>query len=125
MGGMELGIVITIVSVVASLVVFVGMALLMWKIFGGLMKQSQERQRLLMQGHPANGRILQLLDTGMMVNNSPQVRIILEVQPPGRPPYQAECTMIVSYLAIPRVQPGCFVPVKFDPMNPARIAIAI
>jgi hypothetical protein len=122
---MELGIIITIVSIGFSLVVFAGMAFLMWKIFGGLMKQSQERQQLLMTGIPANGRILQLLDTGMMVNNNPQVRIVVQVEPPGRPPYPAECTMVISHLAIPRVQPGMMVAVKFDPVNPARIAIAI
>ena len=122
---MELGIVITVVSVLFSLVVFAGVAFLMWKIFGGLMKASQERQQLLMTGVPANGRILQLMDTGMFVNNNPQVRIVVEVQPPGGAPYQAQCTMVLSYLAIPRVQPGCQVPVRYDPTNPMRIALAI
>jgi hypothetical protein len=122
---MEMSIIITVVSIGFSLVVFAGMGFVMWKIFGGLMKASQERNQLLMTGIPASGRILQLMDTGMLVNNNPQVRIVVQVEPPGRAPYPAEVTMVISQLAIPRVQPGCVVPVKFDPVNPARIAIAI
>jgi len=123
--GAGLGIVITLVSILFSLVVFGGVAFVMWKVFGGLMKQSQERQALLATGMPAMGRVIQLVDTGMLVNNNPQVRIVVEVQMPGRPPYPADTTMIVSMLAIPRVQPGCMVQLRVDPMNPARIAILI
>lgn len=123
--GAGLGIVITLVSVVFTLVVMGGVAFVMWKVFGGLMKQSQERSQLLATGLPAMGRVLQLMDTGMLVNNNPQVRIVVEVQMPGRPPYQADTTMIVSMLAVPRVQPGCVVNLKVDPMNPTRIALMI
>lgn len=123
--GAGLGIIITVVSLLFTLVVFAGVGFVMWKVFGGLMKQSQERQALLATGMPAMGRVLQLADTGMLVNNNPQVRIVVEVQMPGRPPYQADTTMVVSMLAVPRVQPGCMVNLRVDPMNPSRIAILI
>lgn len=123
--GAGLGIIITVVSILFTLVVMAGVAFVMWKVFGGLMKQSQERQRLLSTGIPAMGRVLQLADTGMLVNNNPQVRIMVEVQMPGRPPYQAETTMIVSMLAIPRVQPGAMVNLRVDQMNPQNVAILV
>lgn len=123
--GAGLGIIITVVSILFSLVVMAGVGFVMWKVFGGLMKQSQERQALLATGMPATGRVMQLMDTGMLVNNNPQVRLIVEVQMPGRPPYQADTTMIVSMLAIPRVQPGCTVNLRVDPMNPTRVAVLI
>ncbi len=123
--GAGLGIIITVVSILFSLVVMAGVGFIMWKVFGGLMKQSQERQRLIATGIPAMGRVLQLADTGMLVNNNPQVRISVEVQMPGRPPYPADVTMIVSMLAVPRVQPGCMVNLRVDPMNPANVAILI
>ncbi|MBI3200473.1 MAG: hypothetical protein IT377_21645 [Polyangiaceae bacterium] len=123
--GAGLGIIITVVSILFTLVVMAGVGFVMWKVFGGLMKQSQERSRILTTGIPATGRVLQLMDTGMLVNNQPQVRIIVEVQMPGRPPYQADTTMILSMLAVPRVQPGCMVHMKVDPMNPANVALMI
>jgi hypothetical protein len=121
----DIGIIITLVSVLFGLAITAVTGFIMWKVFSGVMKGAQQQQQLLAMGHPANGRILQLLDTGTWINNNPQVRIIVEVHPPGRAPYQAECTMVVSQLAIPRVQPGSAVHVRFDPMNPARIALAV
>lgn len=123
--GAGIGIIVTVVSLLFTLVVMAGVGFVMWKVFGGLMKQSQERQRLLTTGMPAGGRVLQLMDTGMLVNNNPQVRIIVEVQMPGRPPYQADTTMVLSMLAVPRVQPGCMVNLRVDPMNPANVAILV
>ncbi|HVY46110.1 MAG TPA: DUF3592 domain-containing protein [Minicystis sp.] len=90
-----------------------------------LMRRSAERSRLMQIGEQAQAKILGLSDTGVKINNSPQIALQLEVYPKTRPPYQAQCVAIVSYLAIPRVQPGMMVPVRFDPADPSKIAVEV
>jgi hypothetical protein len=88
-----------------------------------LLRRSAENSRLLQTGEPAQARILGLQDTGVKINDNPQLRLVVEVHPMSRPPFQAEVIAVVSFLAIPRIQPGCMVQVKFDPMNPAKVAL--
>jgi hypothetical protein len=110
---------------------------IMWKTFlpmisnanrliGQLADQSTERNQLLAQGAPGSARVISLEGTGTLVNNAPQVVIGLEVHPSaGGAPFLARCVSLVSQLQIPQVQPGCMVPVRFDPSNVSRIALAI
>jgi hypothetical protein len=93
------------------------------KVLGPIWERQAQAQRLLTSGYPAQARILQLKDTGLKVNDNPQVTIVLEVHAQGRAPWHAQVTTIVSMLAIPRVQPGMMVAVRFDPMNPMQVAI--
>jgi hypothetical protein len=120
--------IITIVIVLVSVVFGLGITgVTLWfvyvKVLGPMMKGQQLQQQLLTTGQRAQGRILQVAQTGTYVNNQPQVQIVLEVAPPGRPPYQAQMVTILSMLAIPRVQPGAIVAVRYNPANPAEVAI--
>lgn len=96
------------------------------KLIGELGQQSADHNQLMATGAPASARVLSLEGTGTLINNAPQVVLGLEVHPSsGGSPFMARCTSIVSQLKIPQVQPGCMVPVRFDPMNPQRIALAM
>jgi len=88
-----------------------------------LIRRSAQRQRLLATGEQAQAKILGLADTGVKINNNPQLQIQLEVYPQTRPPFQTQCITTVSFLAIPRIQPGMMVMVRFDPANPAAVAL--
>jgi hypothetical protein len=97
-----------------------------------ILRRSAERSRLLKTGEQAQAKVLGLADTGVKINDNPQVQIMLEVHPnapgegyrgPQRQPYQAQCVMTVSFLAIPRIQPGMMVPVRFDPADPSKVTI--
>ena len=82
------------------------------------------RRKLLETGEPAEATILQVTDTRVTMNEIyPVVKVLLEVRPQGRPPYQAETTMLINRMDIPQVQPGLVVPVKIDPRSPKRVAI--
>ena len=61
--------------------------------------------------------------TGLTVNDSPQVGILLQVEPPGRQPYQAQIDPIVPIIHLPRIQPGLRVPVKIDRMQPLSVVL--
>ena len=74
-------------------------------------------------GITAPARVLQVRDTGVSINDNPQVGLTVEVTPPGRAPFQAEVKTIVSRLNAALVQPGLDVQVVYDPQNPKRIQV--
>ena len=126
-----------IFTLVITLVSLAFTGFIMWKtvfpmlnqasrLMGQLGDQASERNRLLAQGVPGSARVLSLEGTGTIVNNAPQVVLGLEVHPAaGAAPFLVRCISLVSQLQIPQVQPGCMVPVRFDPTNPQRVALAI
>jgi type II secretory pathway pseudopilin PulG len=94
-------------------------------VFIPLMRQSAQRRQLLATGVRARGRILSTQETGLRVNNQPQVKFTLEVQPDGKPAYQAECKMVISLLYAPQIQHGMTVSVRYDAQDPTKVAIEL
>ncbi|MBX7082784.1 MAG: DUF3592 domain-containing protein [Nannocystaceae bacterium] len=90
-----------------------------------LLRGSAERSRILSRGLPGQASIVNIWETGVRVNDSPQVGFQLHVYPQGGQPYAAQTTMIVSQLAIPRIQPGSTVQVMIDPADPSKVAIVL
>ena len=90
-----------------------------------LLKGSAERSRILAQGIPASATILQIWETGVRINDCPQVGFQIQVMPPSGVPYVTQTTAVVSQLVIPRIQPGAVVPAKFDPANPNNVALEL
>ena len=62
-------------------------------------------------------------DTGVTVNENPQVEFVLDVTLPDREPYKASLTQVVSRLAIAGFQPGATVPVRVSPDDPQVLMI--
>ncbi|MFZ0548345.1 MAG: DUF3592 domain-containing protein [Candidatus Promineifilaceae bacterium] len=81
-------------------------------------------EKLLKEGVAANATILKIWDTGVTLNDNPQVGMLLEVQPIGSEPFRVEMKSIISRIALPQVQPGHVVPVRYDPANPSNVALA-
>jgi len=82
-----------------------------------------EACEILAIGRPATGTITRLIDTGTTINNDPVVEFVVRVVPEGGNAYEAHAKALVSRLDVPAIQPGRVVPVKYDPANPARIAL--
>ena len=78
---------------------------------------------ILAIGRPATGTILRLIDTGTTINDDPVVEFVVRVVPAEGDPWEAHTKGLVSRLDVPAIQPGRIVPVKYDPKNPARIAL--
>ena len=76
-------------------------------------------------GLPATATVLQIWETGVRVNDNPVVGFLLEVNAEGLEPYQAETKALISILAIPQIQPGAVLKVKYDPRDPQRVALDI
>ncbi|AUX22678.1 uncharacterized protein SOCEGT47_031840 [Sorangium cellulosum] len=97
------------------------------KALAPLHAQQQEQRQLLQMGVSCAARVLHYQETGMKVSQGAQdayrLKLFLEVMPPGMPPYQVETVSLVSVMAVPRIQPGCIVTVRYDPANPRRVAL--
>jgi hypothetical protein len=79
--------------------------------------------RLRTIGSPTQARVLDIADTGALVNFNPVVRLRLEVIPPmGGTNYVTEIQTAVSKIAVPRV--GDILGVFVDPANPSALALA-
>ena len=115
----------TTVIIVISLLITVVVLFFAFRLISGVMRGAKQTRDILTTGIPAQARILQIGETGMYVNNNPAVDILLEVHPPDRPPYQVQTRMVVSMIRLPAIQPGNVVPVKYDPTDPTKVALAI
>jgi hypothetical protein len=91
--------------------------------FGRIFGRMATQNRLLKTGVFASAVIKELRDTGVTVNNAPQVKLLLEVSPPTGGPYLVETKTLISRLEIPSFQPGTELAVKIDPNNKNKIAI--
>jgi hypothetical protein len=78
---------------------------------------------IMKNGKDAEATIIETWDTGVTVNNSPQVGMLVEVRQPGRPPYQTKTKAVVSRLQVQYYQPGMILGVKVHPTKPNKIAI--
>jgi hypothetical protein len=87
------------------------------------LKRQAQASKVLQSGMSAQAQILSAQETGTRVNDQPEIAFTLMVQVPGRPPYQAHATSIMSHMMLMRVQPGMTIPVKVDPANPQSIAV--
>jgi predicted lipid-binding transport protein (Tim44 family) len=118
------GVVIAIVATVVPIV------LVIW-IFKNMSKNRAVAEQLLRTGAPGQARVLTVGQTGMYVNNQPQLQIELEVHPSPEAggyrgpsaPFRASLRTIVPMMAMAAVQPGATVLVRFDPASPGRLEI--
>lgn len=88
-----------------------------------LLKASAGERALLAAGEPAQAVILAAHDTGVTVNDSPRVRLTLEIRPAQGAPYRATTTTLVGRLQVGMLVPGTPVRVKYDPADPSRVAV--
>lgn len=90
-----------------------------WSVFRPMAVQN----KLQKTGVSAQATILKVSDTGVTVNNSPQIKLLLQVTPPTGMPYQVETKILISRLQTYSYQQGMSVPVKIDPNDKNLIAL--
>jgi hypothetical protein len=104
------------------IVVFVVVILAIF--FLPMLRGSVRTSKLMQTGVSAQAQIIKVWQTGMYVNEQPQIGLVLQVQPSNGAPFQAEAKKVVSMIQIPQFQPGQMLEVKYDPANPKEVAIA-
>jgi hypothetical protein len=112
--------VFTLLCVGLSTVLSLGVAgFFIYRIF----KSMSGNNAVLKTGVSAPAVILNVEDTGVTMNNSPQARLMLQVTPAGRPPFQAVATTFVGRMQIGMITPGASVTVRYDPNDISKVAI--
>ena len=61
--------------------------------------------------------------TGVTHEENPEVELVLTVELPGRPPYEASVRQVLSRQVLHNLRPGRPVSVAVDPNDPARLEI--
>ncbi len=71
----------------------------------------------------AQARVMKVWDTGVSINDNPQVGLLLHVTPSMAAAFDVEAKTIVSRLNAALVQPGITAEIKYDPHDPKRLQI--
>lgn len=74
-------------------------------------------------GVTAQARVMKVWDTGVSINDNPQVGLLLHITPSMSAAFDVEAKTIVSRLNAALVQPGITAEIKYDPQNPRRLQI--
>jgi hypothetical protein len=72
---------------------------------------------------PGKATITEVRDTGVTINNNPQVKLILEVKNSFGQRYTTQTRVLVSRINANAYMPGMEVPVKIDPKNEMNVVI--
>jgi hypothetical protein len=78
---------------------------------------------LLQSGMPGTALVTGVSQTGMYLNENPQVAMDLRVDLPGREPYLATRKEFVPLILLGRLTSGVPLPVRVDRANPQRLVI--
>ena len=103
--------------------IWVVVAVFLIALFFFLGRRAQANEKLKREGIPGTAQILEAEQTGMYVNNQPQVRLRLRVEAPGIAPYEVDKRVTVPLIAIGRLGSGQPLSVAIDPNDRDRIAI--
>jgi citrate lyase gamma subunit len=130
--GAIIGVVVAIIAVITTtgsmgiyitagiLLLIFGMCYLFYKILFAPMINSSRLQK---NGIPGTARIISVNDTGVTINNNPQVKLNLEVKNSFGQRYNASCRVLVSRINPNAYAAGMEVPVKIDPKNEQNVVL--
>jgi len=107
--------------ITGGILAVVGIALIVIGIIVG--RRAAATDQLLQTGTAGTAAITGLTQTGMYMNENPQIRMQLLVSLPGQTPYAASHTEIVPLMLLGRLTSGAPLSVRVDPMDLNRIAV--
>jgi hypothetical protein len=85
--------------------------------------KADEAERIAATGISGQATIVGLTQTGMFLNDNPQVGIDLMVTTPGRQPYPAHLKQFIPLILLGRLANGATLPVKVDSADPTKLVI--
>jgi hypothetical protein len=78
-------------------------------------------QNVAQTGTPATAEVINVTDTGQMVNYDPVVVLQIKVTPETEPPFETYAQIIAPKIAVPRT--GDRINIRYNPANKSQIAI--
>src|SRR5512137_273215 len=94
---------ITTLAFVVPIVITVVVLVVVFVVFRRVFSNIGQSNRLLTTGEAAQATVLRLWDTGVKLNDNPQVGLMLEVRPASRPAYQVETKCFVSLIKLAQI----------------------
>ena len=79
--------------------------------------------QILATGTPGTAQVTGVTQTGMYLNEQPQMELQLMVTVPGRAPYPATHKSFVPLMLMSRVTSGQPLSVRVDPMDPQKVVV--
>jgi hypothetical protein len=86
--------------------IWVGVSVLLGLIFGGLYVKQRGEQRVAAEGIQGTAQILGMSQTGMYINEQPQVELHMRIEAPGIAPYELHKKVIVPLIALGSLSGG-------------------
>lgn len=74
-------------------------------------------------GLRTTAKVLEVRDTGVTINDNPQVGLTLELRTQEGARLEVEAKTVVSRLSVGNVQPGVLAHVLYDPLKPQRLVV--
>jgi hypothetical protein len=108
-------------TMTGALLGIVGIVLLVFGIASR--RKGAEADRIDETGLAGTAQITGLTQTGMYLNNSPQIGLDLMVTVPGRNPYPIEVKQFVPLILLGSLSVGRTLPVKVDQQDPGKVVI--
>jgi hypothetical protein len=105
----------------AAILGFTGLVLIVIAFLVG--RSAAATDRISQSGIAGQATITGLTQTGMYLNQNPQVEIDLLVQLPGQPPYAARRKEFVPLILLGRLSSGAPLPVKVDQADRQKVVI--
>lgn len=105
----------------AAILMLTGVALIWFGKRAGA--RAAEAERIDATGLAGVGTVTGLRQTGMYMNENPQVETTLLVQVPGRAPFEAKRKEFVPLILLSRLGVGSQLPVKVDPADTTKVII--
>lgn len=88
-----------------------------------MMAQQTAAANIAMNGTPAKASVVEVRQTGGMVNFQPMVEVDLNVMPEGLPPYPVTVKQVLEQIYLPKAIAGAMVNVKVDAEDPGTVWI--
>jgi hypothetical protein len=105
----------------AAILGVTGVGLLLWG--RSWWKKAANVQRVKAEGVPGQAQIIGLRQTGLYVNNQPQVELQLQVTTAMHAPYPVTCKEVVPLILMGRLTSGQPLPVMVDPARPESVVV--
>jgi len=110
-----------------TIVFIAGVFLLMYFVLSRtlfpILQIARINKRLSREGIEADAVLLNMEQTGLYVNNQPQVRLQVQVHPLTGRNFVTETREVLSFLDLTRIQIGCTLKVKYNPENIKEVMV--
>lgn len=110
------------IFLVSSLALVLVYAVLSWTIIPRI-RQARSYARLARQGAEAEAVVLSIAKTGRYVNNEPQVKLLLKVQPSAQQNFVAEINEVFTLMELSTLRAGSIMKVRYNPSDTGEVML--